>query len=457
MQKQVFRHYDIRGKVGSEFIIDQVYAVIMAFITYAKKQHGGVSRIVVGRDARVHSQEIATQVMHAALSVGVPVYDLGMVTTPVNVYAQYLYDADMGIMITASHNPSDYNGLKLYLGHKAVEADELQAIYELYAQQNYAFLAAHRQSVDACAINDVYIHDMAQQFLVLQKKSMPFVFDAGAGAISQLLPQFAAHMQWIDSTMVCTSLLTPLHEADPTKYKNIAHAIEYATLHNLQGVIAFDGDADRVVAATAAGNIFSGDDLLAVFAQYGTVPGDKVVADIKTSSVVARCVADAQVLYAPTGAQAVMQRMHESGARLGGEVSGHYFFADRHRGYDDGLYAALRLLEILDRHSITLQALYDALPTRFTSPEYRFGVTEQQKHAILQAMQLWASSNEQFETICVDGVRFCDASGWALCRGSNTENLVCIRFEGVDQISYEKFKNIIVAILQPYGLHENIK
>jgi phosphomannomutase len=338
-----------------------------------------------------------------------------------------------------------------------LHADELQMIYDLYAYKKYTDFSA--QGLLVCVDNfaQLYIDDLIEKFPALYQQSLDVVFDAGCAAASAVVPLLQNAFNWANAHNICTDTKTPLHEADPSKLKNIEHAIAYARQHKLQGVIAFDGDADRLVVATSSGCIFSGDELLAVFAQYTCASGDTIVVDSKTSSIVQRVCPGVRVVYAPTGAQEVMQTMHTSGAKLAGEVSGHYFFADRHLGYDDGIYASLRLLEIMLQHNVSLQELYDRLPVRFMSPEYRILVTDSYKQAILQDMQSFVDQHQHYVCTLVDGVRFSDDQGWALCRASNTESLLSIRFEGIHEQAYEKFKNIVMTILQPYGLHQNIK
>lgn len=352
MLSTIFREYDIRGKVGSELIIDQVYPLTQAIAFYFVHHNPAVKTVLVGMDVRSHSPEIKDAVIKALKDSGIDVIFIGVCPTPVLYFGLYTLPVQAGIMITASHNPPEYNGLKLCLGNHSVWGLQVKEIYALYKEK--AHLPSAQQGIlSSYNLIDDYISWLLAHFKHLRNSTISAIIDCGNGTAGTVVPQLIDRLGLRNVRLLCVNVdQTPKHEADPTKEKNMQD-VKQALLANKPTIgIGLDGDADRMAAMTESGQLIPGDQLLAFFSNdiLERHPHASIVMDIKSSSALVDFLANKQAVahLAPSGHAIIKDYMRTYNALLGGELSCHFFFKDRYFGYDDGIYAALRLLEIVD-------------------------------------------------------------------------------------------------------------
>jgi len=447
MQKQLFRQYDIRGRIGTEITIDDFYLLAHAIITFFKQQQG-CSSIVVGMDGRVHSQAIYQQIESACKVAGVDVYFIGVCSTPITVFAHYNLPVQASLMITASHNPAEYNGLKIYYNHVAVEGENLQRIYELSLRKSLFVADAPGKFFDASGMIDLYVDSLVTEFGRLKNFDTPVFVDCGNGTGGPIIKKLIEKMGWNTIQLLFEEVdgTYPNHTADPTDSKNVQELLQY--VYNNEGTfgIGLDGDCDRVALITKTQGLIAADQLLTLFAL--SMNSKVIVADIKSSSVVNY--SQARVVLAKTGCANIKTVMHEQGALLGGELSGHFFFKDRHVGYDDGIYGMLRLFEILMLKKLTCDELVAQLPSLFVSKDMRVPCPDDYKFQVVEELKLQLSHDSTFQVTMIDGVRFETSDGWGLIRVSNTQPVLSVCCEAVSSEKLKNMKKLLITLLQPY-------
>ncbi len=446
MQKQLFRQYDIRGKIGSELSIHDFYYITHAIIAFFQKQ--GCQAVVVGMDGRVHSLEIFHQIAAACHDAGVDVYFLGVCSTPVTIYSQYHLPVDGSIMITASHNPAEYNGLKIYYNKVAIEGEKLQQIYELFLKKTLCIGDTKGSLLGAQEYVEQYVDDLVVEFEHLKNFDGNVIIDCGNGVGGPIVRQLVTKMGWKNISILFEEVdgTYPHHEADPTHHKNME--ILSAVVRDQQGSfgIGLDGDCDRVAVISSSQGLLAADQLLALFAW--SVNASVVVADIKSSSVVGSFGAD--VILAKTGCANIKTVMQEHGAVIGGELSGHFFFKDRHVGYDDGIYGMLRFFEILQQKNMTCDQLVSLLPESFTTSDIRIPCSDDTKFLIINEIKAQLLQDDKFVISLIDGVRLSCDDGWALIRSSNTQPVLSMCCESSSDKGLKRMKQIMITLLQPY-------
>ena len=362
MQDHIFRLYDIRGKVETELPVSQVEALTHAIAYYFKQQKPGITTIAVGADGRTHSPAIKDRVCKALLESGFDVVFVGVCPSPVLYFSLFNLPVDAGIMITASHNGPEYNGLKICLGTESVWGTELQKIKKLYKEHVKLACTTHGTYREEPVI-DMYVAWLKQHFLHLVGLPVKAVIDCGNGAGGTVMPQLVKAMAWPNVKLLYEQVdgTYPHHEADPTVEENMSDVKELLATSDLQLGIGLDGDCDRMAAMTKAGQLVQGDKLLAVFAReiIKHHPGATVVFDIKCSAGLPELLSawKARPVMSPSGHSIIKGAMKKEHALLGGELSCHFFFKDRYFGYDDAFYAMLRLFELLKDGSTLDQLL----------------------------------------------------------------------------------------------------
>lgn len=430
MERQIFRAYDIRGIVGQQLQLEHVSDLACAIAAYFLSRNPGIKTVVVARDGRVHSAEIEEALCRALAASGLDVLRLGLCPTPVMYFALHTLPVQAGIMVTASHNGPAYNGLKINLGTHSVWGSELQEIYALY--QAKACVKASRQGtmIDYPLI-DRYIEWLVAHFPSLRGSALPMVIDCGNGATGAVLPQLVAAFGFTKAQLLYADIdgNFPNHEADPVVEKNM-HALKHAVIsgHAKLG-IGFDGDGDRMAPLTASGRLVVGDELLLLYAQE-LAAGETVLYDIKCSRVLMHEL-EKQGLKpraSRTGHAIIKSALRETGAALAGELSCHFFFADRYFGYDDGIYAFLRLLELLHKRKTTLDELVATLPVTYTTAEIRLACAEEQKALLVERASTYFL-HKQAQLSHFDGVQAIFGSACVLVRPSHTQSVICIRAE----------------------------
>lgn len=455
MLDTIFREYDIRGKVNGEFNLDKVYDLIRSIAFYFVQENPAVKTVVLGMDGRTHSLAIKKEVCRGLTDSGLDVVFVGIVPSPVLYFALYTLEVDAGLMITASHNPKEYNGLKICLGKKSVWGVQVREIRDLFKAR--AFIStAHKGAVKERLIIDSYINVLADQFPHLIGMDLSVVIDCGNGAAGAVMPQLVKRMNWKKVRLLYPEVdgTYPNHEADPVKEKNMADVKHLLQTTDVQLGIGLDGDADRMAPMTKSGFLVPGDQLLAIFSKQllKNVPGATVVMDIKSSSGLIELLQKwgGKPHLSPSGHAIIKDQMRIQGALLGGELSCHFFFADRYYGYDDGIYAVMRLLEIIVQSGVTLAKLLEEFPTRYSSIEYRIACSLDKKQKIVQHVKEHFSKQSDVAMITIDGVRVTFDNGWAVVRPSNTQPLLSMRFEANTLQGLCQIKEKFAVLLAPF-------
>jgi phosphomannomutase len=430
----ILREYDIRGIVGDTLTESDAYALGR---TFASKAHGeGARTIAVGRDGRTHSGMLEAELIRGLTEGGMRVTQIGMGPSPMLYFATHYLDVDGGIMVTGSHNPAAYNGFKLLLKGRSVYGAEIQEIGQRAASGHWHDGSGTVEEVD---IRESYADRLLQDF---SGKPFRIGWDAGNGAagpiLDMLVDRLPGHHHVIFSQVDGTF---PNHHPDPTVEANLADLKELVAREQLDFGIAFDGDGDRIGAVDGMGRVIWGDQLLAILAEavLKELPGATIIADVKASQVLFDRVAElgGKPLMWKTGHSLIKAKMKETGAPLAGEMSGHIFFKHRWYGFDDALYAAVRLIEAVSQSGRSLTEIMDAMPKSVATPEMRFPVDEPRKFAIVEEVRDRLSADGA-KVDATDGVRVSTDDGWWLLRASNTQDVLVGRAEAKDEAGRDR-------------------
>ena len=454
----VLREYDIRGVVGRTLGSADAEAIGRAFATIAAPDggsdgtgDGGGKTFCVGYDGRVSSPELEAALVAGLNAGGADVIRVGLGPTPMLYYAVHSLGADGGIMVTGSHNPPDNNGFKLMLGKSSFFGAGIQQLGAVAAAGTY------REGSGASRDDPMllrYVARVAEESAALAP--LKVVWDAGNGAAGEAMVLLTAELpgehillnERIDGTF-------PAHHPDPTMPVNLVQLIAAVRAGGCDLGIAFDGDGDRIGIVDGGGEILWGDQILALLARpvLANQPGATIIADVKASQVLFDEVArlGGKPLIWKTGHSLIKAKMAETGAPLAGEMSGHIFFSDRYHGYDDALYAAVRMLGVICDEGQSLAELRASLPQRINTPELRFECADGRKFdAIEEVRQRLASSGADVDAI--DGVRVSTKDGWWLLRASNTQPVLVARCEANDEAGLAHLKLQLVAQLSESGI-----
>lgn len=455
MQDVIFREYDIRGKVGTELIIDDAYDLACAIAYYLVGKDPHVKTVAVAMDGRTHSPAICNQVTRALQDSGLAVMFVGMCPTPALYFALRMLPVQAGIMVTASHNPAEYNGMKVCLGTTSVWGKEIQEIKNLFKARK-KIISECRGAYTEQLITPAYVEWLAEHFAHIKNMQLSAVVDCGNGAGGMVMPQLIKAMGWKHVQLLYPEVdgTYPNHEADPTVEKNMRDVKQVLASTDTHVGIGLDGDCDRMAPMTKSGFLVPGDQLLALYAQsvVRAHPGVAVVFDVKVSSAVIEVLENmgAKPCMSPAGHSIIKEQMRIHHALLGGELSCHFFFNDRYFGYDDAFYAMMRLFELLVQSGKTLDDLLRIIPKKFSSPEYRVKCNEDKKVSIVAAVKDVFMRRADATTITIDGVRATLPYGWGLVRVSNTQPALTIRFESDSQQGLQQVKQDFYTALQPY-------
>ena len=427
--RTILREYDIRGVVGKTLNEEDAYALGRSYGSLAVEE--GARSIAVGRDGRTHSPDLEAELVRGLTESGINVLRIGVGPSPMLYYAVATLGVQGGIQVTGSHNPSDYNGFKMLLNGRSVFGEEIQNLGRRAADGDWTEGDGHVDQVD---ILDSYVDRLVQGF---QGGEFRIGWDAGNGAAGPALEKlvkklpgehFAIHTT-IDGTF-------PNHHPDPTVEANLADLKALVAEKNLDFGIAFDGDADRIGAVDGKGRVVWGDQLLMILAEpvLKEMPGATIIADVKASQILFDHVAKVggTPLMWKTGHSLIKSKMKETGAPLAGEMSGHIFFKHRWYGFDDALYAAVRLIEAVAQSGKSLTEIMDDMPTSKVTPELRFPVDESRKFAVINEVRQ-RLSNDGARVDSTDGARVMTADGWWLLRASNTQDVLVARAEARDE------------------------
>ena len=448
MNSQIFREYDIRGIAERDLTNDVAHAVGRAFAERMLER--GKPRIAVGRDVRLSSPRIRSALVQGLVEQGAHVIDVGQVPTPGLYFAILHLEADGGVMVTGSHNPIEYNGLKLSEGISSLHGDEIQ---EIRRRAESPSGPGSRGRVEEQSIDAAYLDDLGKRIRL--KRPLRVVVDPGNGAASipgpEILRRFGCS---VDAIFDVPDGRFPNHLPDPTVPELMQSLIQRVKETGADLGIGFDGDADRVGAVDEKGRLLYGDQLLGLYAAdvLAARPGEPIVFEVKCSQGLVELISQkggVPVMW-KAGHSLIKAKMRETRAPLGGEMSGHMFFADEFPGYDDALYAAGRLLRLLAASGSPLSALVDALPqSKYVStPELRLDCPDDRKFAIVDAVRDHFRATR--EVIDVDGARVQFGDGWGLIRASNTQPVLVVRFEARSKERLAEIAHEVYDVLARY-------
>lgn len=463
MKDNIFREYDIRGIVGKDLLLDCVYDLGRAIATFLIGKHEQNRRVIIARDGRSHSLGIQQDIIRALNDSGFEIVDIGLCPSPAAYFAVYHLHIPAALVITASHNPKEYNGIKIW----GAWGEQIQDIKRIYRERSFVPLETETQkAVNFYPIVDDYISYLVRHFSHLHQLEVNAVIDCGNGAAGVVLPLLIEEMKWSNVKLLFADVdgTFPNHEADPTVPENMQDvARELATDQSFKVGMGLDGDCDRMNPMTSDGYLVPGDKLLALFSKKVLANNlhAAVVCDIKSSAGPMEAMRKwgAKVCLAPSGHSLIKKAMAEHHALLAGELSCHFFFHDRYFGYDDGIYALLRTVELLHENQCSLQDLLQSIPARVSSPEIRIACnSDDEKRVIVETVrQVFASRTDLKDLISIDGMRAQTSYGWGLIRASNTQPVICLRFESDTKEGLQHIKQDFYTPLAGYFDAQELK
>lgn len=445
----ILREYDIRGIVGETLSTDDVTAIGCAFGTLAISE--GCRSVAVGYDGRLSSPDLEAAVVAGLMATGLHVDRVGLGPSPMLYFATHYLQTDAGVMITGSHNPPDYNGLKLTLKGRAFFGDDIQALGACAASGEFIVGTGSDASHD---IAEAYIERLLQD---LDMDDLAVAWDPGNGAAGDVVKVLTDRMPGRHTLINATIDGTfPAHHPDPTVEANLAQLKAVVAEEGCDLGIGFDGDGDRIGVIDAHGRVIWGDQLLVLLAAevLRDHPGATIICDIKGSRIFTDEITrmgGVPMLW-KAGHSHIKSKMVEVGAPLAGEMSAHIFFKHRYYGYDDALYAAVRLLSGLKRRGASLAELLDALPKTVATPEVRFDCAENRKFAVIEEARVRLAGDKNANVLDIDGVRVETADGWWLLRASNTQAALVVRCESATPDGLDRLKQQVAAQLRESGI-----
>lgn len=442
----IFREYDIRGIVGKTLPVEGMRLIGRAFGTVVRRAGGRT--VAVGYDGRLSSPELEGILVEGLREAGVDVTRIGCGPSPMLYFATHHLGTDAGMMVTGSHNPPDYNGIKMVLMNKPFFGDAIQSLAALVRAGDFE---SGQGAVTATDIREAYVSRLVQD--TQGNKPLRVAWDPGNGACGVLLRALCDRLpgqhviinEAVDGNF-------PAHHPDPTVEENLEQLKAAVAQHQCDLGIAFDGDGDRIGVIDAKGRVIWGDQLLVILASdvLARRPGATIIADVKSSQVffdeIARLGGTA--LMSRTGHSLIKTMMAETGAALAGEMSGHIFFADGYYGFDDAPYAAVRLLSTLSRANKPLTTLRDAMPQLVNTPELRIDCAEERKFQVVEEVRARLRDQPGVTVHAIDGVRVTTADGWWLLRSSNTQPVLVGRCEAADAVALQRLKDALAEQLR---------
>ncbi|MGC9489790.1 MAG: phosphomannomutase/phosphoglucomutase [Thermovirgaceae bacterium] len=449
----IFREYDIRGNAEEELNSENVRAIAHAYGTFLAKQ--GVSKISVGGDIRPSTARIKEDVIAGVTAAGVDVIDIGTVTTPILYWSLYHFDLEGGVMITGSHNPPEFNGLKLALGKTTLYGDQIRNIHRMITAGEFLD-SPKKGSLLRQDISSAYI-DMLVSKTRLGPRKLKVVTDSGNATAGPFINEY---LQRIGCGVVPLfaepDSRFPNHHPDPTKRDNLVDLIETVRREKADVGLGFDGDADRIGVVDDTGNVVWGDILMVLYWReiLPSNPGAKAIVEVKSSQALVDEIErlGGEVVWWKSGHSLIKAKMRELNALFSGEVSGHMFFADEYYGFDDSFYAAGRLLRILSNDERSLSEMLSDVPVYYSTAETRVPCTDETKFEVIEKIE--ESALKDFDAITVDGVRILYPRGWGLVRASNTQPVLVTRAEGKTPEDLEEYASDLKKRMMEAGVEE---
>ncbi len=444
LPEEIFRDYDIRGIFEDTLFPEHAYYIGRAFGTFLYRKN--LKRICLGHDCRNSSDILAENLIQGLTKSGMEVIELGVCHTPMMYYTATKFNMDAGIMITGSHNPAEYNGFKFTLGRDPFFGDDIKKIEKMIRQRDFIESSGREIILNDIFVN--YVDDILKEFKF--SDDLRIAWDIGNGATSnvirELVTRIPGHHHVLFEEMDGNF---PNRQPDPTVSENISYLKKFVTYNEFDIGFAFDSDGDRLCVVNSDGQMLYSDQVLEVFAAdfLKKNPGAQVIADVKSCHRLFQSIKEmgGSPIMEKVGHSFIKARMKLSGALLAGEMSGHFFFKDRWFGFDDGIYAALRCLEIIGEN----KEAFNNLSYGFVTPEIRIQCTEDKKFEIIEKIK--EKLHEQgIRFVDIDGVRVSDAKGWWLIRASNTQNAISLRIEADRKEYMKSLLDEVALYLQPF-------
>lgn len=439
----IFREYDIRGLADQDFDTDFAFALGQAYGSLVVQQ--AKRRVAVGRDCRLSSDSYAAALRDGLCATGLEVLDLGVCPTPLLYFSLHHYDLDGGIQVTGSHNPAEHNGFKICLGKVTLYGQDIQRLRSVIEHKHFA--SGQGRQVPTPIIGP-YQEFVSRQFGRLERE-VSVVADAGNATAGPVAPSILRALGCRVTELFCElDGRFPNHHPDPTVPENLEQLIRAVKETGAEVGLAYDGDADRLGVVGPTGRIVWGDELMILFSRdiLASHPGAVIVSEVKCSQALFDEVADrgGRPIMWKAGHALLKAKMRETGALLGGEMSGHLFFADRYFGYDDAIYASCRMLELLSKSGLS-QLLAD-LPSSVSTPEIRLACPDELKFAL--ADRVCQRLRGSYDITDIDGVRVKFDHGWGLVRASNTQPVLVLRFEATTQDKLDEYRTFVEGVVE---------
>jgi phosphomannomutase / phosphoglucomutase len=443
MNPSIFREYDIRGIVNEDLDVDFVYRLGQAIGTFAISR--GASTLTSGRDCRLSSETYQQALCKGLLESGISVIDIGLCATPMLYFSIRQFQTDGGIMVTGSHNPPEFNGFKICIGQDTIYGEDIQSLREIL--QSGIYNKGQGRFLER-SVSEEYGDFLCNAFAL--RKGIHVVLDGGNGVGGYFAVPILKRLGCQVKELYCApDGHFPNHFPDPTIPENLSTLITQVKASNADVGLAYDGDADRLGVVADTGRILWGDELLLLFARpiLEHHPGATIIGEVKCSQKLYEDISNrgGKAIMWKAGHSLIKSKMKEEKALLAGEMSGHLFFADRYFGYDDAIYASLRLLEILSEKGKSVSELMADVPETFTTPEIRIECPDDLKFRIV------AEIRDHFRSlgpvIDIDGVRIPFSDGWGLVRCSNTQPVLVLRFEAATQLRLDIIRSTIEDVV----------
>lgn len=440
LDASIFRAYDIRGIVGESLTEESVFLIGKSLGSLVLDS--GETQIAVARDGRLSGPALSAALCNGILSVGCDVVDIGMVPTPLLYYATNILDQHSGVMLTGSHNPANYNGLKMVLKGKALTSAEITGLYQRIVDQQFHVGQGLLSHMDVVAS---YIHEVAGNIKLA--RPLKVVLDSGNGVAGMMAAKLFKAIGCEVHELFCeVDGHFPNHHPDPSQVENLHDLIQAVKETKADVGLAFDGDGDRLGVITNLGEIIWPDRLLMLYAKalLAKKPGAKIIYDVKCTNELEKIIRACQgvPIMWKTGHSFIKAKMLEIQAELAGEMSGHFFFKDRWHGFDDGLYAGARLVEILSEQVEDSSTVFAAIPNSVNTPELKVLVAEEEKFQLMAKLIGEARFVDPHEVMTIDGLRVNFADGWGLVRPSNTTPYLILRFEALNDVMLARIQQM---------------
>lgn len=451
MDPVIFREYDIRGVWNDQFDSDFSFHLGRALVTFLKKYRNvSEPHISIGHDARLSCPEIVQALSSGIQKSGGHVTLLGLITSPISYFSTFTLPIHGAFMVTGSHNPPEFNGFKISAGKTTIFGEDVQKLYQIISNEDYIDGKGSEKEFD---IFPSYLKRYQSEFKKIE--NLPVVLDCGNGAAGSIVRKLFSSVG-LEPTILFEEPDGgfPNHHPDPTVEKNLVDLKDKVLKEKALVGIGFDGDADRIGIVDESGRMVYGDELMCLCSHAVLKDSESkvIIGDVKCSDRMFDFIAKSggEPVMWKTGHSLIKQKIKEEKAPFGGEMSGHIFFADRNYGYDDALYAALRVVEILAKTGKKVSELLADLPPAFNTPELRIDTTEEKKHQIVEKLKnSFKSDSDEYSVNLIDGIRVSFPSGWALARASNTQPVLVLRFEADTQKNLDSIRKKFEDIVNP--------